>query len=251
MKFPFILTLALAGVSTASELRVSAAASLVDVMTEIAELHQKNTGTALRLNFGGSNILARQIEEGAPCDVFLSADERTMERLRAKRLLIDESITPLLSNSLVVIKPQGSPLKIRSAADLDIPAIRRLALGDPAAVPAGIYAKAWLESRQVWDKVKPRVVGTENVRGALAAVEVADADVGIVYRTDAAISNKVDIAFAVPVDESPAIVYPVAVCKSARDAKSATRIITFLQHPDCTAIFEKHGFTVLKPAPEE
>lgn len=245
------ITLALVGLHSslsAAELRISAAASLTNVLQEIAVLQEKATGEKPVLNLAGSNVLARQIEEGAPADVFFSADEQTLEGLRKKSLLMDDTITRLLSNTLVVIVPASSRLELRKTADLLAAPIQHLALGDPVAVPAGVYARKWLESQKAWEPLQGKVVGLENVRSALAAVEGSNAEAGIVYRTDAAISKKVRIAFEVPAAESPAIVYPIAVCKDATEPAKAKAFLQLLQRQEVTAIFEKHGFTVVTPA---
>jgi molybdate transport system substrate-binding protein len=244
-----LLILLLFPVAKASELRICAAASLTEAITEISTFYQKKTLITPQLNLAASNILARQIEAGAPADVFFSADERTIQQLHQKQLLDPATITPLLSNRLVVIIPHDSHTQIRSASDLTQPSIRRIALGDPVAVPAGIYAQAWLEKEQVWSSLQKRIVGMESVRGALAAVASADADAGIVYQTDAAISPKVKIAFTAP--SNAAILYSAAVCKSSKQPAIAREFISFLQQPECQLIFQKHGFIVLQPTPEK
>ncbi|WAC19376.1 molybdate ABC transporter substrate-binding protein [Luteolibacter sp. SL250] len=225
-----------------AELKISAAASLSEAMTEIAALYEKEHGEKPQLNFGGSNALARQIRAGAPCDVFFSADEATLNQLLEDKLLHENSVTKLLGNSLVVITPVSSPLVISSAADLASPSIKRLALGDPAAVPAGVYARKWLEGRQQWDAVAGKVVATENVRAALAAVASTNAGAGIVYRTDAMISRQVKVAYEVPTDQTPPIIYPAAATKSSPDPGRAIRFIAFLRSEPSLSIFGKHGF---------
>lgn len=246
---PLVAVLAFtAGILHAAELKVSAAASLSETMTEISSLFEKERGEKLQLNFGGSNSLARQIKAGAPCDVFFSADEASLNQLTAEDLVHQNSMTKLLGNSLVVITPSNSPLKIASAADLTSPKIRRLALGDPAAVPAGVYAKQWLESQKAWDAIKGRVVATENVRGALAAVASGNAEAGVVYKTDAMISKEITVAFEVPVADAPAIVYPIAATKSSPDPGKAIAFIEFLKTEKAAAVFKKHGFMTLSTA---
>ena len=247
---PFLLKFAIALAlsflpATADELRVSAAASLSETMTEISELHLKSHGEKLVLNFGGSNALARQIKEGAPCDLFFSADEATLKQLLAEDLLHTNSVTNLLGNALVVITPSESPLQIKSAADLT--SVKRLALGDPAAVPAGVYARKWLESQDVWKAIEPKVVATENVRGALAAVASGNVDAGVVYKTDAMTSKEVSVAYEVPADQAPPIIYPIAATKSSKDPGKAIRFIAFLRTEEVAAVFRKHGFVPLPP----
>lgn len=246
-----ILSLLTAVASHAVELRISAAASLSETVMEIARLYEKAHGEKPQLNFGGSNALARQIKAGAPCDVFFSADEATLNQLLSENLLHGNSVTQLLGNSLVVIIPSDSPLTISSAADLASGKIRRLALGDPAAVPAGVYARKWLEEQKAWDAVSAKVVATENVRAALAAVASANAEAGIVYKTDAMISKEIRVAYEVPADQTPAIIYPIAATKSSSDPGKAIRFIDFLKTEPALSIFRKHGFVTLPAAQEK
>lgn len=234
-----------ASFSHGRELKISAAVSLSEAITEISALYQKEEKIKSVLNFGGSNVLARQIAAGAPCDLFFSADEATIDKAAEENLLKKDSITRLLGNSLVVIAPRNSPLAIRDAADLASPAVRRLALGDPAAVPAGVYARKWLEGRGLWKSIQPKVVATENVRSALTAVAHGNVDAGIVYRTDANISKDTRVVYQVPEDQSPVIVYPIAITRSTTDLPAAESFIRFLRTAPAVKIFESHGFLVL------
>lgn len=229
----------------AAELKISAAVSLSEAMTEIVDLYAKEHGEKPQLNLGGSNALARQIKAGAPCDVFFSADEATLNQLLEEDLLHGNSVTKLLGNSLVVITPASTPLKITGAADLASASIRRLALGDPAAVPAGVYARKWLEHQNQWQAVSGKVVATENVRAALAAVSSANAEAGVVYMTDAILSKEVRISFEVPENQTPAIIYPVAATKSSPDPGKAIRFISFLKSEPSRVVFRKYGFRTL------
>jgi molybdate transport system substrate-binding protein len=222
----------------AEEIRVAAAASLAEALTEISTAYQKETGTKATPVFAGSNVLARQIEEGAPLDVFLSADEATMDKL-AKANLVKEP-KDLLTNALVVVVPADSEAKVNGASDLS--ALKRIVIGDPVAVPAGVYAKAWLSKLGLWEKLEAKCVGSENVRAALAAVEAGNADAAIVYRTDAAISKKVKIAWSVPEAEAPPIIYPVAVCAASKHAEEARRFALFLRGNKASEIFKARGF---------
>ena len=149
-----------------------------------------------------------------------------------------------LGNTLVVIVPLDSDLKIVSAHDLARAGVTKLALGDPKAVPAGVYAKAWLEKLQLWDAIQPKVVPTENVRGALAAVASGNADAGIVYKTDAAISQKVRIAYRVPASEGPNIRYPMAMVKASGEPEVAKKFLKYLDSDKAAKVFEKFGFVV-------
>ncbi|BCX47924.1 molybdenum ABC transporter substrate-binding protein [Haloferula helveola] len=241
----WFLPLALAAIAHADELRVAAAASLDEAMGEIAAAFEKETGIAVRPVIAGSNTLARQIEHGAPIDVFIAADERSMERLVGKKLV--EKPQALLTNRLVVIIPKHSPAKIGRADDLL--QLHRLAIGDPGGNPAGMYAKSWLERAGVWKSLQSRCVGTAHVRGALAAAGAGNVDAAIVYRTDAAISDKVRIAFEIPADESPEIRYPVAVCMRSTAPEEAKRFVAFLRGESSAAIFKRRGFGLANSEP--
>ncbi|HEY2139312.1 MAG TPA: molybdate ABC transporter substrate-binding protein, partial [Chthoniobacterales bacterium] len=180
------LVLLLAGLTAAiaegGELFVSAAASLTNVMKEVSSGFEKQSGVKVVLNFGASNMLARQIEEGAPADVFLSADETQMDRL--EKQIVKETRSDLLTNRLVVVVRADSQLQIGSLSDLTNATFGKIAVADPRAVPAGVYAREALTSAGLWEKVATKIVPTENVRTALAVVETGNADAGFVYKTD-------------------------------------------------------------------
>eukprot|EP01031_Cornospumella_fuschlensis_P009952 gene9952-12204_t len=165
--------------------RVSAAASLGDVLKVINTQFEKQTGITVELNLGASNALARQIEEGAPVDVFFSADLAKMDALEKLGRIESSTKEAQLSNAIVVVVPADSSLQILSGTDLGNSAVKKIAVGDPKAVPAGIYAKQWLTSAGLWSAIEPKLVPTESVRAALAAVEAGNAEAGIVYKTDA------------------------------------------------------------------
>jgi molybdate transport system substrate-binding protein len=234
----------MAGRLAAAELDVSAAASLTDALQEIKAAYEASGGDTIVLNLGASSTLARQIEEGAPADLFLSADEAKMDQLERRGRVLAGTRRSVLSNTLVVVVPLKSPLRISSPADLASPKIRVLALAEPQSVPAGIYAKEYLRKLKLWDKVIDRVVPTENVRAALAAVESGNADAGIVYRTDAGISKKVKVAYEVPRAEGPKISYPFAALAGSKHQEAARRFLAYLESPAALAVFEKYGFLV-------
>jgi molybdate transport system substrate-binding protein len=229
-------------------LRVSAAASLADALKEIHDLYEKKTGGKIELNLGASSQLARQVEEGAPADVFISADLAKMEGLEKKGLVNVATKENQLSNALVVVVPSDSKLQVAGGKALAESSVGKIAFADPKAVPAGIYGKEWLTKLSLWDKVGPKVIATENVRAALAAVESGNVDAGIVYKTDAAISKKVKIAFEVPASEGPVITYPMAALKGSAQAEAAKQYLDFLDTPEAKAVFEKFGFVVLPEA---
>lgn len=226
----------------ANDVMVFAAASLSDALQELATIQGKSTGDTVRLNLGASSTLARQIEAGAPADLFFSADEAKMDTLAKAGLIDPATRRSLLSNSLVIIVAADSKLPFRSAQDLTRPEVRRLAIAEPESVPAGIYAREYLRKINLWDKVSARIVPTENVRAALAVVESGDVDAGIVYRTDALISRRVRIAWEVPVAEGPRISYPVAVVKGGGNPTGARRFLALLASPQGRAVFAKYGF---------
>jgi molybdate transport system substrate-binding protein len=230
----------------AAELTVFAAASLTDALREIARDYQKGTGDRIVFNFAASSTLARQIEAGAPADLFFSADEAQMNRLQSGGQIIEGTRQDRLSNSLVIVVAAENGVRIRSPKDLAGPAIRRITLGDPRAVPIGVYARKYLEKMGLWEAVAPKVVPTENVRGALAAVEEGNADASIVYKTDALVSKRVVIAYAVPVEEGPEIRYSVALVRGAKEPQASRGFLAYLEGVSATKIFERRGFVVLK-----
>jgi molybdate transport system substrate-binding protein len=225
----------------AEELLVFAAASTAEALDEIGRAFSVESGVTVRFSFAGSNDLARQIRLGAPADVFLSADRATMAPL----VEIGRVAAPraLVSNQLVVVVPRASTLRLGAPADLV--RARRLALADPTAVPAGVYARAWLQSIGLWPALRDKVVPALDVRAALAAVESGAVDAGVVYRTDAAHSTRARVAFEVSRDAGPPITYMVAAVAGARHASAVAAFVRFLGGAAARAIFTRHGFIVL------
>lgn len=231
------------------EIVVYAAASLRDVLQQLAPACEKAADLRLVFNFGASNDLARQIEAGNKADVFFSADEDWMDRVARAGLVDAESRRSLLSNRLVVVGASDSTLGVGSPSDVAAPAVRRLSLADPEAVPAGRYARAWLEQAGVWKAVKDRVVPALDVRAALVVVESGAAEVGIVYRTDAAISRQVRVLYEVPAGEGPRISYAVAALSDRPRIAAARRLVAWLAGPGAAPTFERSGFIVQTRAP--
>jgi len=229
----------------AAEINVFAAASLTDALKQIAADYEKSSGDKIVFNFAASGTLARQIEAGAPADIFFPADEARMDELAAKGLLAVESRKDLLGNSLVVIAPADSTA-IHSPADLTNAALKRLALGEVKAVPAGAYAKMYLEKAGLWPALEPKIISFENVRAVLAAVESGNVDAGLVYKTDAAISKKVKIVFEVPAADGPKISYPRALVKGSPQPEAAGKFLACLDSDGAARVFTKFGFVVLK-----
>ena len=222
------------------EIFVFAAASLADVLTEIGKGWEAASGSRPVFNFGASSDLARQLLTGAPADVFFSADIAQMDRLVKQGLVRAGDTVELVSNTLVVIVPASSQARVAGASDLS--AFARIALADPEAVPAGVYARGWLESEDVWRALAGRLVPMLHVRAALAAVESGNADAGIVYKTDAMRSTRARIAFEVAEERGPKIRYPVAPLASA--GPSAASFVAYLKSPAAREVFVRHGFRV-------
>jgi molybdate transport system substrate-binding protein len=230
----------------AAQVTVFAAASLTDSLKQIAAGYEKNSGDRIIFNFAASGTLARQIEAGAPADIFISADEARADALEKKGLLAAGTRKSLLGNTLVIVTTPDAA--IRSPADLTNAAIQHLALGDVKVVPAGTYAKACLEKLALWPAVESKVVPCESVRAVLAAVESGNVDAGIVYKTDAAISKKVKVAYEVPAADAPKISYPLALLKDAPQPDAAKKFIAHLDSDAATAVFKQFGFIALSSA---
>jgi molybdate transport system substrate-binding protein len=227
----------------AEDLSVFAAASLTESLQEIGKTYEEqNPGTRISYNFAASSVLALQIQEGARADVFFSADEAKMNALEKKHLLAPGTRRSLLSNTLVVVVRNDSRKSIASPKDLASSSFGHIALAEPQTVPAGIYAKEWLKKVDLWSKVIDKVVPTENVRAALAAIESGNVDAGVVYKTDAEISKKVRIAYEVPVEEGPVISYPVAAVTTGRNAEAAKRFVDYLASEPALDVFRGYGF---------
>jgi len=243
----FLLVLLLPLLARAQTLTVFAAASLTDAMNDISTQWTQAGHPALRLSFASSSTLARQIEEGAPANLFASADEKWMDYLADKKLIAADTRKDLLGNSLVLIVPSDKPLHVTIAPGFDLPGLLgpngRLATGDPKHVPVGIYAEQALKKLGLWDAVAPHLASTEDVRSALLLVERGESPVGIVYGTDAAVSKAVIVAGTFPESSHDPVSYPFAVTKSG-DTPDARSLLTFLSGPQARAIFVKRGFTV-------
>lgn len=223
------------------DLIVFAAASLKTALDEIM------AGQKVKAAYAASSALARQIEAGAPADVFLSADLEWMDYLAARRLIRGETRGPLLGNRLVLIAPADSTLSLTPAPNFPLSAALghgRLAMGHVDAVPAGKYGKAALETLGVWPAVSSRIAQADNVRAALLLVARGEAPLGIVYETDAAADKAVRVLGRFPAGSHPPIVYPVAVTANSTNADAAI-FVRALTGPAAKAVFEKHGFTVL------
>jgi molybdate transport system substrate-binding protein len=226
---------------SSGELLVLAAASTADAMGDMGRDFETETGQKVRFSFGASRDLARQIRAGAPAAVIVSADAETIDSLVEAKLVRSDDRRSFASNRLVVIVPKGPSSAIRTPRDLTL--VAHVAIGDPQLVPAGNYAKRWLEKEGLWTEVEPHVLPSLDVRAALAAVETGHAEAGIVYRTDAAHSQRVQVAYEVPAEKTPTISYVAARLASAENA-GAGRFLDFLMGPKARAILVRHGFVL-------
>jgi molybdate transport system substrate-binding protein len=233
-----------------ASITVSAAISLKDALDELGPIfqvqqHRKNggNGTAVTYNYGGSGTLARQIEQGAPVDVFFSAAEKQMDELATQSLIDADSRRDLVGNALVLIAPAQAATNLHSFQDLTGPAVKNIALGETSTVPAGMYAQQTLEHLGLFAALQKKVVYAKDVRAVLTYVETGNADAGLVYQTDANTSKKIRVIAIAPPDSHDPILYPVAVLRDSKNKPAARAFVEFLQGPDARAVFQKYGFT--------
>jgi len=211
----------------------------------LSPLCESALGVRVVFNMGASNDLARQIMAASGADIFFSADEAWMDKVAQAGLIDSASRRALLSNRLVVVGRADATLAIARAEDLRSAGVRRIALANPEAVPAGKYARAWLEKAGVWESIRDRIAPSLDVRAALAAVESGAVDVGVVYRTDAEISKKVRVLYEVPEDQGPRVVYVIAAISGRSHLDTARRVVAWLEGPEAARAFEKRGFIVM------
>ena len=226
---------------------VFAAASMKNALDEVDSLFTKQSGIKIVASYAASSSLMKQIEQGAPADVFLSADVDWMDYGAKNNLIKNDTRENLLGNRLVLIAPKDSKIgNVTIAPGFDLAALAgsgRIATGDVRAVPAGLYAKAALEKLGIWSSVESKIAMAENVRAALVLVARGEAPLGIVYETDAKVDPSVKIIGVFPEDSHPPIIYPVAMTKDAKP--DAAQYLAFLTTPEAKAVFERYGFRVL------
>ena len=240
-----LLALAFAPLLAAGQqLTVAAAASLSDALREIGARFEAHRPQArLRFSFAASGVLMQQIVNGAPVDLFASADQETMDRAERQGLIASDTRQDFARNALVLIVPHDSVLPLTRLADLTRPGIERIAIGNPASVPVGRYSRQALESEQLWEVLQSRLINTQNVRQALDYVARGEVQAGFVYATDAAVMpDTVRVAFAVPL--AATISYPIAVTRDAAQADEARRFLAYLRSPAGQALLARHGFQV-------
>lgn len=227
------------------QLLISAAASLTDVMAELGEVYAETAPeVTLTFTFGSSGALQSQIEEGAPADIFISAGQKQMDVLAEKELLLADSRQDLLLNEVVLIIPKESEQALTDFTDVTGEAVKTIALGDPAGVPVGQYAQAVFEYLGIWEDVQAKAVFGSDVRQVLTWVESQEVDCGVVYATDAAISESVKVAVEAPAESHPPVIYPAAVIKDSKAPEAAQAFLNFLSTEEAAAIFERYGFTM-------
>jgi len=229
---------------SAGSVTIFAAASLKDALDEVAKTYERDHGVKIIASYAASSALAKQIEQGAPADMFISADLDWMDYLEMRKQIRTESRKNLLSNKLVLIASADSKAKVDIAPNFPLASLlgnERLAMADPTSVPAGKYGKASLEALGVWKDVEPKVAPAENVRSALALVSRGETPFGIVYRTDALADKKVRIVGEFPENTYPPIIYPVALIAGSNNREAAD-FMTYLNSPTARAVFEKYGF---------
>jgi molybdate transport system substrate-binding protein len=225
---------------------VSAAISLSDCLEEIGRAYAARGGPPVRFNFAGSNVLSRQIVNGAPVDLFISADEIQMD-LAARSGAIDVNTrVPLLSNRLAVLTIPGGPA-VADIRDLLKPSVRRIAIGDPSAVPAGSYARGYLQRLGLWKTLEARLVPVANVRAALGAVENGSADAAFTYESDATSAHTARVALVISGADAPHIVYPAAIATAAPNRLGAEALLAYLRGPAAADVFRRYKFVPLEP----
>lgn len=244
-----VLALGLPAARADGDVVVFAAASLKNALDAVDTAWKAEGGKSATASYAASSALAKQIEQGAPADVFISADLEWMKYLADKKLIKDGSEVKLLGNRIVLVAPKDSAAKADIAANFDLAGLLgegRLAMGDVKAVPAGKYGKAALEKLGVWGSVEGKIAQAENVRAALKLVSTGEAPLGIVYQTDATAEPGVKIVGIFPEDSHPSIVYPVGVTAGSKSA-DAEAYVKYLQSAKARELFEAQGFTMLTP----
>ena len=225
------------------EILVSAAISLKNAFEEIGLLYEKQTGIRVRLNLGGSGLLQRQIEAGAPADVYASAGERQMDALQSRGLILAETRRNLVRNALVLIVPAETQVPLRSFEELARPEITKVAIGNPKTVPAGQYAQQTLRNLKMWNRLESRLVLAENVRQVLDYVVRGEVEAGMVYSSDVFVANgKVAVAIPVPEDMHDPILYPIAAVKTTEHRSDAQGFIDLALSRSGQDILAKYGF---------
>lgn len=229
------------------EILVSAAISLKESFSEIGSLYERHSGNRVTFSFGASGELEKQIEAGAPVDVFASAGQREMDQLQAKDLVELGSRADFARNALVLIVPSDSKLQLHSVSELVSADVKKIALGNPKTVPAGSYTRELLDKTKLWPQLEPRLVFAENVRQVLDYVMRGEVDAGFVYATDVGVAGgKVAVAAEAPQEDYGPILYPLAVVRGSSHSRAAKAFVDLVLAPEGAAILTKHGFGAAK-----
>lgn len=240
-----VLAAAVLACGRAEPLQVSAAISLTDVMTAIESAYAASGGGPTRISYGSSNGLAQQIVRGFPSALFISADERQMDVVESAGKIVDGTRVRLLGNHLAIVARRETALT--DARSLTGAAVRRIAIGDPEAVPAGVYARQYLERQGLWEALQPKLVPLTNVRYAINAVDAGAADAAFGYRSDAARMSRSHIVVVLDGNDAPAVTYPAAIVRlGERVEERAARFLEFLCGEEAAAIFAQHHFVALR-----
>lgn len=228
------------------EIYVLAAASLTDVLTELANNYKQETSTEIIFSFASSGALQAQIEASAPADIFFSAAQKQMNALEEKGLIDSETRKDLLENKVVLISPKNSNLNIKSFTDITNSNVKKLGLGEPKSVPVGQYSEEILSNLSILDIAKEKAVYGSDVRNVLDWVETAEVDCGIVYATDAKIAKNINIIAEAPEGTNKKVIYPISIIKSSQNKEEAKKFIEYISTDKSKEIFQNYGFTVVK-----
>ncbi|HLR80919.1 MAG TPA: molybdate ABC transporter substrate-binding protein [Bacillota bacterium] len=224
------------------ELTVSAAVSLTDALEDIKDIYEQENNVKLTFNLGGSGKLAQQIQQGAPVDLFISANQDWMDTLEKEDLIVPETRTDITGNSIVLIANQSAPFSISSMDAIDPQDIEKIAIGNPDSVPAGKYAQQVLQKAQLLDELEEKFVLAKDVRQVLTYVKTGNADIGFVYESDARTSENIQIITRAKQDDHDPIIYPGAVIKDSEYQKEARDFMTFIESKVAQDILESYGF---------
>ena len=226
------------------EINVSAAASLTQALEEIGAAYSKEKDVTIHFNFGGSGALQKQIEEGAPCDVFFSASKANMDALETAGLLAEGSRKDLLGNRLVLIAAAEKKAVVSGYESLADSAVESVAIGTPETVPAGMYARQALQNLNIWDQIRDKIIYAKDVRQVLEYVDTGNSDCGLVYKTDSLVMKTGIVVMEIPENSHDPIVYPVALMRDSVQKEEVAEFYEYLQSDDSKTVFEKYGFTV-------
>lgn len=228
------------------EILILAAASLTDVLTELANNYKEETGTEVIFSFASSGALQTQIEAGSPADIFFSAAKKQMDALQEKDLIDTETRKDLLENKVVLITPSNSTLNIKSFTDITNADITKIGLGEPKSVPVGQYSEEILSNLSILDAAKQKAVYGSDVRNVLSWVETGEVDCGIVYATDAKIAKNVNIISEAPEGTHKKVIYPISIVKSSVNKEEAKKFIDYISTDKSIETFKNYGFTVVQ-----